>query len=198
MSDFSLYLKLGFNHITDLTAYDHILFLVALCAIYQLKHWKSIFILVTAFTLGHSLSLMLAVFNIVNIRTDIVEFLIPVTIILTCLFNIYQKEEELVGNSMKIKYGLASFFGLIHGLGFSNYLKQTFSLLLKEEFSIFQPLLAFNVGLELGQLVIVLFILGTTFIFLNGLKTKQREWNLFISGLCSGISLILLMETKFW
>ncbi len=198
MSDFSLYLKLGFNHITDLTAYDHILFLVALCAIYQLKHWKSIFILVTAFTLGHSLSLMLAVFNIVNIRTDIVEFLIPVTIILTCLFNIYQKEEELVGNSMKIKYGLASFFGLIHGLGFSNYLKQTFSLLLKEEFSIFQPLLAFNVGLELGQLVIVLFILGITFIFLNGLKTKQREWNLFISGLCSGISLILLMETKFW
>lgn len=198
MSDFSLYLKLGFRHITDLTAYDHILFLVALCAIYQLKHLKSILILVTAFTVGHSLSLMLSVFNIVNIRTDIVEFLIPVTILFTCLFNIMQKEEELIGKSMKTKYGLAIFFGLIHGLGFSNYLKQSFSMLMKEDFSIFQPLLAFNVGLELGQLIIVLFILGITYIFLNGLKTKQREWNLFISGLCSGISLILLMETKFW
>ncbi len=194
MSTFEAYLRIGFQHIADINAYDHILFIIALCAIYKVSQWRHILVLVTAFTIGHSITLALSTLDYVLVPSAIIEFLIPVTILLTAIFNIVRREGELSTFNMRVNYGLALFFGLIHGMGFSNYLKE---LLGKEE-SIIQPLLAFNIGLELGQLMIVGIILLFSVLFLNGLNVKHREWNLFVSGAAAGIAFILMTETKFW
>ncbi|GAB4453189.1 MAG: HupE/UreJ family protein [Bacteroidia bacterium] len=170
MSDFQLYLKLGFEHISDLNGYDHILFLIALCATYQYQEWKKVLILVTAFTIGHSITLALSTLQIVSINTALIEFLIPVTILITCVFNYLQRDDLQKDKPMTTRYLVALFFGLIHGLGFSNYLK---SLLGKDESIVFQ-LFSFNVGLELGQLVIVLFILLVSW-FLTVFSNMKKE-----------------------
>jgi len=123
MTTFGLYLSLGFDHIADLAGYDHILFLMALCAVYSLKEWAKVLILVTAFTLGHTLTLALATLDLIRISTSLIEFLIPLTIIITGIWNIIQRPDSDQTLSHRFKYGIAMFFGLIHGLGFSNYLR---------------------------------------------------------------------------
>jgi len=194
MSQFETYLRLGFQHISDINGYDHILFLIALCAVYRLYQWKRILILVTAFTIGHSVTLALSALKIILVPSAIIEFLIPVTIFLTAIFNVSKKEIEDTSAKVNLNYALALFFGLIHGMGFSNY----FRALLGMESSIVQPLLAFNIGLELGQLLIVAIILAASVVALTFLRVAHRSWNLFVSGAAAGISVILMMETKFW
>jgi len=194
MSEFLSYLQLGFEHISDITAYDHILFIVALCAIYRIGQWRSVVVLVTAFTIGHSLTLALAAMRIIPINSKLIEFLIPVTILLTCVYNISTYAADYDKKSLRVKYALATFFGLIHGMGFSNY----FSMLLGKSQSVVKPLLAFNIGIEIGQLIIVLLSLGAAYLAFNLLKIKQREWNLFISGAVAGMALMLILEAKFW
>ncbi|MBC8147379.1 MAG: HupE/UreJ family protein [Bacteroidetes bacterium] len=190
MSIFELYLKLGFEHIADLAGYDHILFIITLCAIYKLNQWRKVIILVTAFTIGHSVTLALATLKIINITTGLIEFLIPVTIFLTALGNILQNKEEVSKQLHYFKYATAMFFGLIHGLGFSNYLKSLLGL----ENSILGPLFSFNIGIEIGQLIIVMIIFAISYSLTDILKVKKRELNLVISGAGLGISLILLIE----
>ncbi len=196
MNELITYIQLGFEHISDLSAYDHIVFIIALTAIYRLKDVKVIFWLVSAFTVGHSLSLALATLKIVTVSSAIIEFLIPVTILSTAIYNVYIKGRDGVElkSSNRITYGIAIIFGLIHGLGFSNYLQ----MLLGSEANIILPLLSFNIGLELGQLLIVAVILGIMFIAERVLKMKQSEWVLFLSGAAAGISIILMQQTKFW
>jgi hypothetical protein len=189
---FSTYLNLGFDHILDLNGYDHILFVVVLCAIYKVLEWRKVLILVTAFTIGHSITLALSALDLVTVNADLIEFLIPLTILITALYNVIGKRKQ--GQRINTNYFMALFFGFIHGLGFSNYFK---ALLGKEE-SIVAPLLAFNIGVELGQIIIVLFSMLAGYLFMNLLKVKQREWVLFISGAAAGISYILLMDAKFW
>jgi len=190
MSTFQLYLTLGLQHIADFKGYDHILFIITLCAVYQVNHWKKILILITAFTLGHSTSLVLATFNIVRVSGEWVEFLIPVTILLTGIGNILQKKEAYSRSHHIYKYSLALFFGLIHGLGFSNYLRS----LLSSEDKLAGPLFSFNLGIELGQIIIVSVFLLAGFIIINLMKARPREWNLVFSGAGIGISLILIFE----
>lgn len=190
MSTFHLYLVLGLEHIADLKGYDHILFIITLCAVYWLKDWKKILILVTAFTIGHSVTLVLATFNVVRISADWVEFLIPVTIFLTGVGNLLQKKMDFSTSHHLYNYALALFFGLIHGLGFSNYLRS----LLSSEDRIAGPLFSFNLGIELGQLIIVSLFLLAGALFMQGFKANRREWNLVISGAGMGISLILIFE----
>ena len=194
MSEFQVYFQLGFQHISDLAAYDHILFIIALCAVYRVGDWRKILVLVTAFTIGHSITLALATLNIFTLPTEIIEFLIPVTILLTALFNVLRKDVDLNPKTMRQNYGLALFFGLIHGMGFSNYLRA----LLGQEESIWKPLLAFNLGLELGQILIVAIILGFSYLVLNVIRAQQREWNLFISGAAAGIAFLLMTQTWVW
>ena len=192
MSSFELYFKLGLQHILDINGFDHILFVLALCAIYVARDWKKVLILVTAFTIGHSLTLALATFNIVNFRSDIIEFLIPVTIAITALINLF-KNKPSNGKGVNLNYFFAGFFGLVHGLGFSNYLKE----LLGKEASIWQPLLAFNLGLEAGQIIIVAtFLLATSLLHLAGVNRK--DWTLIVSAFVLGVACMLLLETKFW
>lgn len=172
-----IYTKLGFEHILDPKGYDHILFVVALCAVYVIKDWKKVLILVTAFTIGHSLTLALSSLKVLTVSSDLVETLIPITIGLTCIYNIFKGKVEgakSIGN-----YGLALGFGLIHGLGFSNF----FKALLGEKESIVWPLLYFNIGVELGQIIIVLLTLLLSYIIVDLMKVKQKYYNYVLSGI---------------
>lgn len=197
MTDFEIFLPLGFQHITDLKGYDHTLFVIALCAIYRLKNWKKVAFLVTAFTIGHSITLALATLNLITYSTKLIELLIPITIVLTCLINFFHKSAEYsldIEKPSLFRYPVAVMFGLIHGMGFSNYLK---SLLGKEQ-SIWQPLLAFNIGLELGQLVIVVIVLIISSLILDIFRVKKHNWNLILSGIVLGIALTLIRDADFW
>jgi hypothetical protein len=192
---FGLYFELGREHILDYkNGYDHILFVVALCALYTLQDWKKVIILVTAFTIGHSITLALATLNLISVRSEWVEFLIPCTIFITAASNLFRKEDSIHDQRVQTNYILALFFGLIHGLGFSNYLRA----ILSKEQSITTPLFAFNVGLEFGQLVIVALFLATCFIFVDLFGVSRRDWKLVISSAVAGISLVLINETAFW
>lgn len=190
MSTFRLYLSLGIDHILDIAGYDHILFLMALCAVYSLKQWTRILILVTAFTIGHTLTLALATLDILRISTILVEFLIPVSIFVTGLSNVWQKSSQVGTSSHRFKYAVALFFGLIHGLGFSNYLRS----LLGGEQELVLPLFAFNLGLEIGQILIVGLVLVISVLLVQAGGVKRRDWNLLLSGAAMGVSLILCIE----
>jgi len=190
MSIFELYLRLGIEHIADLKGYDHILFIITLCAVYSLRDWRRILLLITAFTIGHSLTLILATLNFIRVNNDLIEFLIPLTIFLTALANLFTRKEKVSRTLHYLKYTAALFFGLIHGLGFSGYLKT----LLGQEKNIVSPLLAFNIGIELGQILVVAVIMILTFLAVDLMKIKRREWNVALAGAGLGISLILMIE----
>ncbi len=189
MNDFKLYLEIGFQHIANLRGIDHILFVLALTIRFQFDDWRKVVILVTAFTIGHSITLALSVFNLVNYSAKWIEFLIPITILITAFSNLFIKK-FIFKTKFPLIYFLALFFGLVHGLGFSNYLK---SLLGKDQ-SIISQLLAFNIGLELGQLMIVFFILLITFIFVTIIKINRREFLLFISAAIFALALNMALE----
>ncbi len=187
MSDFNLYFTLGHRHIADLKGLDHILFIAALCIRYQFSDWKQLLILVTAFTIGHSITLALSALNIIRVSTSWIEFLIPLTILITGVSNLLVKKFTFKSR-FPVIYFFALFFGLIHGLGFSYYLKS----LLGRDSSIFLQLLAFNLGLEAGQLLIVAIILIVSLISFNIFKVNRREYILFLSG---GIILVAVQMT---
>jgi len=186
LQDFPLYFQLGITHILDWQGYDHILFVMALCGVYAWQDWRKLLILVTAFTVGHSLTLALSVFNVIPVSVSLIEFLIPVTIVITSLVNILRKNQNKT--SWLLTYLLTLMFGLIHGMGFSKYLK---SLLGSQ---VVGPLLAFNVGLEVGQLAIVFITLLLSFLVLNWFRASRREWNLFLSSAIFGIALTMSLE----
>jgi predicted membrane protein len=191
MDTFWIYIQLGFQHISDITAYDHIVFITALVAGYKLKEFRRIVWLVTAFTLGHSGSLALATLGIIPVNATLIEFLIPVTILFTALVNISRHADKATAGRAWTSYVMATAFGLIHGVGFSNYLQS----LLSAEQSLVVPLLGFNLGLEAGQLIIVAILLTLFFVLKKVAQVKHRSWNLFMSGLSAGIALILIQET---
>lgn len=194
MSEFQLYLKLGIEHIADIKSYDHILFILSLCVVYPIKYWKKILVLVTAFTIGHSLTLALATFKIIHVDTKLIEFLIPVTIFITASGNLIQKTDKFNSNLHTLKYLVALFFGLIHGMGFSNYL----SSLLGKTGKLIQPLLAFNIGIEAGQIGILIIITVLSLLAIDVFHVKRREWVLIWSGAAIGVSIVLMIERFPW
>lgn len=189
MDEIGMYLHLGFRHIIDWSAWDHILFVLVLTIRYQWTDWKKLLVLVTAFTIGHSVTLALSTLNWLNFPSAVIEFLIPVTILLTAISNFWVKSFDFKSKYPLI-YFLALFFGLIHGLGFSTYLK---SLLGKEE-SILGPLFTFNLGLELGQLLIVSIILIISFIFVSVLKVKRVRYLQLGSVVAIAFSLNMVLD----
>lgn len=176
MSDFTFYFTLGWEHIISLDALDHLLFIMALASIYLLRNWKQVLVLITAFTIGHSLTLALSAKNIVRFSSSWVEFLIPLTIVITALVNIFQK--KLSVQRLRLQYGIALFFGLIHGMGFANTIRM---MLLKKQ-SITLPLLSFNVGLEAGQVIVVTGILLLAFLIVSKAGLKRNMWINVLSG----------------
>ncbi len=185
---FKVYLELGFDHISDLKGYDHILFIIALCAIFSFSDWKRILILVTAFTLGHSITLALSALDIIRVPADLVELLIPITILLTAIQNLWSRKKT--SHRWGINYFLALFFGLIHGMGFANFFKS----LLGREANIVIPLLGFNIGVEIGQLIIVCCIMGLNFIVVKVFKVKQQYWTLVVSLMVAVMTIPMIIE----
>jgi len=192
MNSFGVFFSLGFEHISDLQGYDHLLFIITLCAVYQLKEWRKVLILLTAFTVGHSLTLALSALNLIGISPSLVEFLIPITIFLTAIHNVIRKAEEAAtfSRSVSLNYFIALFFGLIHGMGFSTY----FLALMMDTNEVIGPLFSFNLGLEIGQFLIVCIFFTFLFVLTRFVQIVPRESNLFISGAGAGVSLILILE----
>lgn len=175
MQDFLFYLQLGWEHIISNDALDHQLFILALIAIFSFRDWKKVLILVTAFTIGHSLTLVLSALDVFRFPSDWVEFLIPCTIVFTALDNIiFSKNEKKL---IQLNYYLALLFGLIHGMGFANSVR----MMLASEQDITLPLFGFNVGLELGQIIVVAIALFIHYIFSEVLKLSNKIWIYIIS-----------------
>ena len=187
MSDILFYLNEGVNHILDLSALDHLYFIISFCLLYTFKDWRKLLGLVTAFTLGHCLTLFLSGLELVFIDSDLVETLIPITILISCLNNYWLIFKDKSSNqSLGITYGILLAFGLIHGLGFSNYIK----MMLFDDESIVLPLLGFNIGIELAQLIIIALFLGV--MALLSLITTQLKWvRLTVNSII--VLLVLLM-----
>ncbi len=188
MQDFAFYFKIGWQHIIGWEALDHILFVLALSAIYLISNWRQVLVLVTAFTIGHSLTLALSVYNVIKVNNSLVEFLIPCTIVATAVFNFFQKDFST--RSLRLNYFLALFFGLIHGLGFAN----TIRFMLAKDQSIGWSLFAFNVGLEAGQIIVVSCILVLSFLIVDKLNVKRKGWVWVLSGMALCIALKMLLE----
>ncbi len=188
MSDFGFYFKLGWEHIISKGALDHQLFILALAAIYLFKDWKQVLVLVTAFTIGHSITLALSVFDIIRFSAKWVEFLIPCTIVFTAIINLFQK--SFTPRSVRINYFLALFFGLVHGMGFANSIR----FMLASDQSIGWSLFGFNVGLEVGQIAVVLTILLFSTILVTLFKVNRRDWVIFASAGVLGLALKMALE----
>ncbi len=194
-SEVVVYLRLGFTHIADFAAIDHMVFLLAMTVSYVWREWKKVAWLVTAFTVGHSLTLALATLDIVRLDDQFVEVLIAITIAITALVNIFRKREPTTFSSGRImerdwiSYVLVFVFGLMHGLGFSNFLRA----LLGQEDGILVPLLSFNIGLEIGQLLIVGVLLSVGTFVVRFLGARTREWVLVGSGIALGIALQMIV-----
>lgn len=188
MNDFELYFRLGFEHITDINGMDHILFLLGLTAIYQFKHWGRLLGVVTAFTVGHTVTLVLAAMKVISVNAGLVEFLIPVTILITGLVNLMPVGQNPKNN---LRIFIALLFGLVHGLGFSNF----YRMMTMGDTDSWGYLLPFGLGVEVGQLLIVFLVLLVTAILHNFMRLKLRDWNIFNSGLVSGIAVYLMIQT---
>jgi len=192
INQFSFYFKQGLFHVLDWSAYDHILFLMALVVVFTLKDWKKILWLITFFTIGHTLTLALAAYNLIYVKENIVEFSIAATIFITALTNIFFQKKGT--NNLNINIVFALLFGLIHGLGFSSY----FKILVGKEADKVLPLVSFALGVETSQAILVIVLLTFTFIGLNIFKISKRDWIMIISAIITGITIPILYTRKFW
>lgn len=191
MSEFWLYFKLGLEHVLDWQAYDHILFIVVLVAAYSFSSWRRLLWLVSIFTIGHTLSLFLAVYGIVKVDASFVELLIALTILFTACYNILTAKRRENQRNIGILYASTAFFGVIHGLGFSRYFKMIFP----DTSNKFFPLVEFALGIEAAQICVVISVLLLSFILQNILRVSRRDWILIVSAIVIGIILPLLRDT---
>lgn len=188
MNDIAFYFFTGWHHIISWTALDHILFIIALAAIYLISDWKQVLVLVTAFTIGHSLTLALSVNDVIRFNDKWVEFLIPCTILATAIFNFFIKAYK--PKSLRINYFLALAFGLIHGMGFANAIR----FMLAKDQAVGWPLFGFNIGLEVGQIAVVTVILSGSYLLVNKTGLPRRWWIWCLSGLAAIISVNMVID----
>ncbi len=188
MQDFTLWLSTGMQHILDWKAYDHIAYVVALTACFSYNEWRKLLIIITAFTIGHSFTLALSTLNIFNVKQSVIEVLIPVTILVTCINNL--KMTDKINKSILPNYITALCFGFVHGMGFSYLLKS----MLGHQTNIILPLLGFNLGLEIGQIIIVAFILIISLTSSRFLRLSSKQWIITVSSLVGILSCYLIFQ----
>lgn len=194
MSDFGAFVQLGFGHITTFDALDHILFLLALAAIYTVKDWRDTLWVVTAFTIGHSVTLVLAVTGLLRLQTDVVEFLIPLTIVATCVENVIVKERNAAARGRHRRPVLAGVFGLVHGAGFANYLQNVFAD------HIASPLFGFNLGIELGQIIVLIAIFAGLHLLDRAIawsRVASSSWPV-LRLRSAGLSILIMVVAARW
>ena len=195
MSEFLTYFNIGLHHVLDINAYDHVLFLIALVTPYAFKDWKRVFILVSLFTIGHTLALILSVYGVVYIKPGLVEFLIPITILITAFFHLFTAGKSGKQESITFVALVTVFFGIIHGLGFSNYFK---TILPGSASDKLVPLLEFAVGIEVAQIIIVLTVLILSYIVQTFFRFSKRDWSLVISAFVIGVVLPMIINSEIW
>ncbi|MEZ7516532.1 HupE/UreJ family protein [Flavobacterium frigidarium] len=195
MSEFWIYFQIGLKHVLDINAYDHVLFLMALAIPYSFKDWKRILLLVSLFTLGHTVALFLSVFEIVTVKAHIVELLIPITILLTAIFNLFNSGKSAKNNKVSMVFFTTLFFGVIHGLGFSNYFKTILGGL---ALSKILPLAEFALGIEGAQIAVVFAILILSYIAQTVFRFSKRDWTLVMSAFVIGVVVPMIIENEIW
>jgi len=194
MYDFWFYCKLGIDHVLDWGAYDHVLFLSALTAPFTFKHWKRVVVLATLFTIAHCLSLLLSAYDIINVDVELIEFLIPLTILLTAVNNIVQVFMAQGKNNAYLLEFATTFFGIIHGFGFSNY----FNMLMSEEEEKIVPLLGFASGIEISQLTVIFSILTLAFIMQSKFGMRRSVFTVLISSVIVLFTIPMLLNSWSW
>lgn len=195
MSDFWIYFQIGLKHVLDINAYDHVLFLIALTVPFAFKDWKRVLILVTIFTVGHTVALILSVFGVVIIKESLIEFLIPITILITALYNIFTAGKSTHKEGLGVVGAITLFFGIIHGLGFSNYFKAILSGSPSEKMV---PLLEFALGIEVAQIIVVLAVLILSYIVQTFFRFSKRDFTLVFSAFVTGVVIPMIIESDMW
>jgi|TARA_B110000967_G_scaffold48685_1_gene49442 hypothetical protein len=191
LDSFLKFLELGLYHIVSFKSYDHILFLVVLTVPYFFRDWKRLLLLVSSFTLGHTLSLLLGVYDIINLKANVTEWLIPFTIIIMAIYNVFTAGKSSKYGNPVILFSLVLFFGFIHGLGFAN----AFESLVSSSESTLLSILEFAVGIEVGQFVIVFCILFLGFLGQTIFRFSLRDWVMVISSVVIGLMLPLIFNS---
>lgn len=189
MENLNVFFVNGWEHIVDINAYDHLLFVMTLCAAFKLSEWRQILIIITAFTIGHSGTLIISALDIIPTNPKLIDLLIPFTIMLTAMANVINYGKKGKFSDTKIKYLIALGFGLIHGLAFAS----NFKFMLFSD-SIVMPLFLFNIGIEVGQLFIVLLFMISLWFYSKVVKGEHSKWNLFISGAGFGIAATIFLN----
>lgn len=195
MSEFWIYFNTGLRHVLDINAYDHVLFLIALTIPYAFKDWKRVLLLVTLFTVGHTMSLLLSVYGFVQIKVNLVEFLIPITILITAVFHLFTAGKNSKKESISFIAFVTLFFGIIHGLGFSNYFN---TILPGNSSDKLLPLLEFALGIEAAQIIVVLIVLILSYIVQTVFRFSKRDWTLVMSSFVIGVVIPMVIESEIW
>lgn len=195
MSDFWIYFNIGLKHVLSISAYDHVLFLLALTVSYEFKNWKQLLILVSIFTLGHTLALFLSIFNIITVKPQYIEVLIPITILITAIYNIIASGKSFKRNNLTFIAFVTAFFGIIHGLGFSNYFNNIISGKPSDKLL---PLFEFALGIEAAQIIAVLSALLLAYIVQTLLKFSKRDWILIASAFIIGVVVPMILQNEIW
>ncbi|WP_300568601.1 HupE/UreJ family protein [Flavobacterium sp.] len=195
MSEFWLYFNIGLKHVLNINAYDHVLFLIALTVPYAFKDWRRLLLLISLFTLGHTLALFLSVFGIVYIKVNLIEFIIPITILIVAIFNLFTAGKNNKNESISLIAFVTLFFGIIHGLGFSNYFK---TILPGSATDKLLPLSEFALGIETAQIIVVFVILIVSYIVQTFFRFSKRDWTLVMSAFIIGVIVPLIIQSPLW
>ena len=195
MSEFWIYFEIGMRHVLDIRAYDHVLFLIALTVPYAFKDWKRVLILISIFTLGHTLALLLSVYGVVMVKAHLIEFLIPITIICTAIFHLFTAGKSSKNESISIIGFVTLFFGIIHGIGFANYFKTLLSGSASDKLI---PLLEFSLGIEAAQITVVFVVLLLSYAVQTFFRFSKRDWTLVMSSFVIGVVLPMIIESPIW
>jgi len=195
MSEFLIYFQIGLKHVLDMHSYDHVLFLIALSVPFSFADWKRILLLVTVFTLGHTTALFLSVFGIISVKVNVVELLIPITILITAIYNLFTAGKTSKNGSVNLVFIITIFFGIIHGLGFSNYFK---TILGGSASSKLLPMAEFALGIEAAQITVVIVVLILSYIVQTVFRFSKRDWALVMSAFIIGVVLPMILENEIW
>ena len=195
MSDFWIYFTIGLKHMWNILAYNDVLFLLALTVPYEFKSWKRILILVSLFTAGHTLALMLSIFNVVTIKGNIVAFIIPIIILITALYNILSSGKSSKKDGITFIAIVTSLFGIIHGLGFANYFN---ALLSGKPTDKLLPLFESSLGFFVSQILVVLLALLLAYVVQTLLKLSKRDWILIVSAFVAGVVIPMIIRSEIW
>ncbi|WP_309608978.1 HupE/UreJ family protein [Flavobacterium sp.] len=195
MSEFLIYFNIGLKHVLNISAYDHVLFLIALTIPYAFKDWRRLLLLISLFTVGHTLALVLSVYEIVYIKSNLIEFIIPITILVVAIFNLFTAGKNNKNESISLIAFVTLFFGIIHGLGFSNYFK---TILPGKSADKLLPLTEFALGIETAQIIVVFVVLIISYIVQTFFRFSKRDWTLVMSAFIIGVIIPLVIQSPIW